>query len=127
MEYIRKSKVPLIKFEYEDTHFDISVDKADGISQVKYVEKISELFPEFKYLTLVFKCTLRIRGLADTYTGGIGSFLLSCMILVYLKITVEKRASDFPVPLSCQSSADSFQEKRNRCVLTDLPQDLLPF
>ena len=42
-------------------------------------------------MTLVLKCTLRIRGLADTYTGGIGSFLLSCMILVYLKQTIEKQ------------------------------------
>ena len=45
MEHIKKSKVPLIKFEYQGTHFDISVDKADGISQVKYVQKINELFP----------------------------------------------------------------------------------
>lgn len=41
VEYIRKSKVPLIKFEYEDVHFDISVDKADGIQQIKYVERIN--------------------------------------------------------------------------------------
>lgn len=84
MEYIRKSKVPLIKFNYENIHFDISVDKSDGIHQIKYVEKINAHYPEFKYLTFVFKCTLRIRGQGDTYTGGIGSFLLACLILVYL-------------------------------------------
>jgi non-canonical poly(A) RNA polymerase PAPD5/7 len=41
-------------------------------------------FPEFKYLVFVFKCMLRVRSLSDTYTGGVGSFLLFCMILVYL-------------------------------------------
>lgn len=37
IDYIRKSKVPLIKFEYEHTQFDISVDKTDGIAQIKYI------------------------------------------------------------------------------------------
>lgn len=37
IEYIRKSKVPLIKFMYEGIQIDISVDKTDGIEQLKYV------------------------------------------------------------------------------------------
>jgi DNA polymerase sigma len=37
VEYIRKSKVPLIKFNFEEIHFDISVDKSDGIHQISYV------------------------------------------------------------------------------------------
>ena len=41
-------------------------------------------YPEFKYLVFVFKCMLKIRNLGETYTGGIGSFLLFCMILFYL-------------------------------------------
>jgi len=64
---------------------DISVDKPDGIHQIKYVEKIIQFYPEFKYLVFLLKCTLRIRGMAETYSGGIGSFLLSCMLLVYLQ------------------------------------------
>ena len=46
---------------------------------------MKKYFPEFKYLVFVFKCFLRIRGLGETYTGGIGSFLLFCMILFYLQ------------------------------------------
>lgn len=36
IEYIRKSKVPLIKFTHADTgiQFDISVNKLDGLKQV---------------------------------------------------------------------------------------------
>lgn len=64
---------------------DISVDKEDGIEQVEYVAKIEKNYPEFKYLIIVFKCVLRLRGLSDTYTGGVGSFLLNCMVLVYLQ------------------------------------------
>ena len=44
-----------------------------------------DCFPEFRYLALVLKCMLKIRGLGETYSGGLGSFLLFCMLLVYLR------------------------------------------
>ena len=89
IQYIRKSKVPLIKFVASENgvQIDISVDKADGIEQLSYVSLIDKSYPEFKYLVFVFKCLLKIRSLSDTYTGGVGSFLLTCMILAYLEHT----------------------------------------
>lgn len=86
LQYIKKSKVPLIKFVDGDSgiQFDISIDKVDGLQQLEYVEKMNSYYPEFKYLVFVFKCTLKVRSLGETYTGGVGSFLLFCMILIYL-------------------------------------------
>ena len=49
LQYIRKSKVPLIKFIYKEedleVQFDISVDKADGIYQLEYVNKMMKAYP----------------------------------------------------------------------------------
>ena len=47
IEYIRKSKVPLIKFIHTDTalQFDISVNKLDGIKQIEQVERMKKTYP----------------------------------------------------------------------------------
>lgn len=87
VDYIRKSKVPLIKFVKTDgwIQFDISVNKEDGIKQLAEVRKMVDCFPEFRYLAIVLKCALKVRNLGETYSGGLGSFLLFCMLLVYLR------------------------------------------
>ena len=38
-----------------------------------------------KYLIFVLKYTLKIRDLNETYLGGVGSFLLFCMLLTFLR------------------------------------------
>lgn len=93
VEYIRKSKVPLVKLVREEggIQFDISVNKLDGLRQVGEVKKMLACFPEFRYLAVVLKCTLKIRGLGETYSGGLGSFLLFCMLLHYLRDTQRRR------------------------------------
>ena len=47
VEYIRKSKVPLIKLIKTDgwIQFDISVNKEDGIKQLAEVRKMVDCFP----------------------------------------------------------------------------------
>ena len=66
IEYIRKSKVPLIKFIHAETslQFDISVNKLDGVKQIEHVERMKKMYPEFEMLVFVFKCTLKIRNMA---------------------------------------------------------------
>lgn len=87
IEYIRKSKVPLIKCMRKDgeIQFDISVNKEDGLNQLAEVKKIIDTFPEFKYMAMVLKCMLKLRSLGETYSGGLGSFLLFCMVYFYLR------------------------------------------
>lgn len=38
-----------------------------------------------RYLIMVLKAILKLRDLNETYKGGIGSFLLFCMILTFLR------------------------------------------
>jgi len=84
---IRSAKVPLIKLVEKSTNlnFDISFNKLDGVKQLKELQKGLEYYPEMKYLLMIMKCFLKQRDLNETYTGGIGSFLLFCLILTYLR------------------------------------------
>jgi len=50
-----------------------------------------ECYPEFRYMAIVLKCTLKVRGLGETYSGGLGSFLLFSMLLVYLRDMQKRR------------------------------------
>ncbi|KAL4464118.1 hypothetical protein ABPG74_006055 [Tetrahymena malaccensis] len=84
---VTNAKVPIIKFVEKETqiNFDISFNKEDGVKQLSEVKKGLELYPEMRYLIMVMKCVLRQRDLHETYSGGIGSFLLFCMILAFLR------------------------------------------
>ncbi|CAK56404.1 unnamed protein product (macronuclear) [Paramecium tetraurelia] len=84
---IAKAKVPIIKFfEIESSYqFDISFNQMDGIRQIDEIQKAFTIYPEFKYLIMILKCILKQRDLNETYSGGIGSFLLFQMILAFLR------------------------------------------
>lgn len=84
---IRSAKVPLIKLVESSTgyNFDISFNKLDGVKQIKEIRKALSYYPEMKYLTVLLKCFLKQRDLNETYTGGVGSFLLFCLILTFLR------------------------------------------
>lgn len=98
-QIIRSAKVPLIKLVEKATqiNFDISFNQLDGIKQIKIVEKSLEIYPEIKYLVIVLKCMLRQRDLHETYHGGVGSFLLFCLVLTFVRelkkdfISINKR------------------------------------
>ncbi|CAD8210064.1 unnamed protein product [Paramecium octaurelia] len=84
---IANAKVPIIKFvEVESQyHFDISFNQLDGLKQIQELETAFELYPELKFLLMTLKCVLRQRDLNETYSGGVGSFLLFQMILAFLR------------------------------------------
>ena len=66
----------------------------NGIYQVEQVKKTIKFYPSFKYLYFVLKFYLRQRNLNDTYMGGVGSFLLFCMILAFLRETRRKNSKE---------------------------------
>ncbi|CAK85020.1 unnamed protein product (macronuclear) [Paramecium tetraurelia] len=84
---IANAKVPIIKFfEVESQYqFDISFNQMDGLKQIDEIRKAFTIYPEFKYLIMILKCMLKQRELNETYSGGIGSFLLFQMILAFLR------------------------------------------
>jgi len=87
LNIIKNAKVPVVKcndLRY-NIDLDISINKLNGIFQVREVLKAMKTYPEIKYLYLTMKFFLKIRNLNDTYGGGIGSYLLFCMMLTYLR------------------------------------------
>lgn len=78
----RRGKVPIINTHTSkyDLQLDISVNKQDGLKQIFEIQKIQNSIPEFKYIFILFKCFLKIRGYSETYHGYIGSYLLFCMV-----------------------------------------------
>lgn len=87
LNLISSAKVPIIRFvdiEY-NLNFDISFNKLDGLYQVNEVLKSFKIYPELRHLIFVMKIFLRQRDLNNTYIGGVGSFLLFCIILAFLR------------------------------------------
>jgi len=87
IDIISSAKVPIIKFiDIENNYnIDISFNKLDGIFQTREVLKSFKIYPEIKPLIFVMKIYLRQRNLNQTFTGGVGSFLLFCLILAFLR------------------------------------------
>jgi non-canonical poly(A) RNA polymerase PAPD5/7 len=87
LEVIGKAKVPIVKFidVRSGVHVDICLEVRDGIQSSNLARKASTQFPAFKYLVLVLKRWLAQRGLADTYHGGVGSFLLQLLVIAALQ------------------------------------------
>ena len=84
---IRSAKVPIIKVieKSTGTHFDMSFNQIDGVNQIEEVQRALDFYPEMKYLIIVVKCFLKQRDLNETFQGGIGSFLLFCLVLTFLR------------------------------------------
>ena len=84
---LRKAKVPIIKFRHKETQieFDLAINELGGAIMVPEVLRSIESHPEIPYLLFPLKLFLRQRRLNNPYTGGLGSFLLFCMILAFLR------------------------------------------
>jgi non-canonical poly(A) RNA polymerase PAPD5/7 len=87
VEFVESARVPLIKF-CEPTsgfEFDVCFNEEGGLFAIQEVVTALEHYPEIKYLFLILKIFLRQRKMHNSYTGGIGSFLLFCMLLHFLR------------------------------------------
>ena len=87
LEVISSAKVPIVKFDHRDsgTSVDIVINNDDGLLTGKLIQKLSREFPPLRPLVVILKTFLSQRKLNDTYTGGIGSFVLSVMIVSFLQ------------------------------------------
>ena len=87
LEIIASAKVPIVKFDHRDTGIsvDILVNNDDGLTTGKLIQRLSREFPPLRPLIIILKMFLSQRKLNDTYTGGVGSFVLSVMIVSFLQ------------------------------------------
>lgn len=62
------------------------VNVENGPRACALINSFCEIYVCLRPLTLFLKYFLYIRGLNDTYSGGIGSFLLQLMIVSHLQV-----------------------------------------
>ena len=80
---ISKARIPIIKFSDASTMLmlNVAVDVRDGIASSAFVKELCVSHPCIKPLVIVLKTFLKARDLHDTYHGGVGSYLLTLMVL----------------------------------------------
>lgn len=84
---VETAKVPIIKCTYTESDIDIDIafNCIECLSTTEEMNNALLVHYEIKYIYLIFKLFLRQRRLNNTFTGGLGSFLLFCMILAFLR------------------------------------------
>ena len=88
VEVIPKARVPIIKFVDTKTgvHVDVCFEQQSGLQSADYIKSELQDLPILKPLVLVLKFFLAARELNETYSGGVGSFMLQMMIIAHLRI-----------------------------------------
>jgi non-canonical poly(A) RNA polymerase PAPD5/7 len=83
LERILTARVPLVKIRDRASLLclDISFNMESGVEGVRLVKDYLAKYPEAKYIVCVLKYFLKQRGLSETYNGGVGSYLLFCMVV----------------------------------------------
>ncbi len=94
VEILKHARVPLIKFTDAETNveFDITFNEESGLLNIDYMKQALRVHPEIGPMLFLFKIFLKQRKMNNAFTGGVGSFLLFCMIRAFLKDFKWKRA-----------------------------------
>jgi len=89
VELRESAKIPILRIKDRIAPFceiDISLNSEAPQATSKFIIRNAiEKYPQFRPLVLFIKCFLYQRNLADTFTGGVGSYLLSCLVLAFLQ------------------------------------------
>lgn len=78
LEVIASARVPIIRFVSSAhlTAMDLTLDADSGAESTRLMCSYANELPEFAPLVVVLKLWLQRRGLHETFSGGIGSYLL---------------------------------------------------
>jgi non-canonical poly(A) RNA polymerase PAPD5/7 len=87
IQVIAKAKVPIIKFEdlKSGTPLNVCFGQEDGVHNSQLVKELVDYYPALRPLVLVMKQFLYNRDLHETYTGGVGSYLLVMTVVSMLQ------------------------------------------
>merc|ERR1719188_2783353 len=87
LEIIESAKVPIVKVRARASGLraDIVFNKSDGIATSSFVKDRCDEYPQMRPLLVFLKYFLLQRGLHETFTGGMGSYLLSNVVLHFLQ------------------------------------------
>lgn len=84
LEIIESAKVPVMKIRSQShgLRADVVFNMIDGLETSKFIRARIKEFPQMRPLLVFLKYFLIQRGLNDTFTGGMGSYLL-CNVVVH--------------------------------------------
>lgn len=87
LEIIETAKVPVMKVRSQSSGLraDVVFSQPDGLQSSKFIRSKVKEYPQMKPLLLFLKYFLLQRGLHETYTGGMGSYLLCNVVLHFLQ------------------------------------------
>ena len=125
VEIVAKARIPVMKFVDVTTGFkvDICLNVEGGVETGQYMLRAMEAMPALKPLTLVLKYFLQCRSLNETYSGGVGSFLLQCMLVAMLqRHPMRYKLTEMKLDVPDEDAEDSNQEKKDADVI-DLEED----
>ena len=84
-----KARIPLLVLKDKkqpSIEVDITINVENPLGTSRFIQDHAvNRFPQFKPLVLFLKSFILQRSLHDTYFGGVGSYLLSCMVLAFLQ------------------------------------------
>lgn len=85
---ILRARVPIVKCRHAATgiELDVSFGEESGCLSAAVVRAFVDQFPALVPLVVVLKHFLSQRGLNVTFKGGVGSFLLTCMVVHHLQM-----------------------------------------
>jgi len=87
LETIDSAKVPVVKLRQQTSGLraDVVFNQPDGVKTSKFVKDRCKEYPQMKVLLIFLKYFLMQRGLHETFTGGMGSYLLSNVVLHFMQ------------------------------------------
>ena len=88
LELVESARVPIIKLVHAATGvpMDVSFDIDSGLRTGRLINELLRAMPPLRPLILVLKHFLLQRRLNETFTGGIGSFMLQLMVVSFLQM-----------------------------------------
>jgi hypothetical protein len=93
VDVIDSARVPIVKLweARSGIQIDISFDARSAVVSRALIGHFLARFPALRPLLLVAKYFVAQRGLNDTYSGGVGSFLLVLMVVHVLQLTQQQQ------------------------------------
>ncbi|CRH01751.1 nucleotidyltransferase, putative [Plasmodium relictum] len=88
IKIVKDAKVKILKYTDRESgvQIDICINQKSSRETTEFILKQIKEYIYLRPLVLLLKFFLNSRNLNETYTGGIGSFLLCCMVLHFLQL-----------------------------------------
>lgn len=102
IEVIDKARVPIIKLVAKESKMQVDISfltaTEDAVDSRAMIKDLIARYPPVRPLIIVLKAYLKQRSLNDTYTGGVGSYLLVLMAthIVQMALSVLCVAKSLP-------------------------------